>query len=352
MIQPNHVCLKIKPHFSVVAHGPNTVELRSGVWNPISHTLSDDENKNYLLKLVTAMDGTSSVGEISDKLNISIAEIESLVDHLQQIGAIQNSPSTAIDSYLEQVMPVLSVSNVTSEVITPRRPILLMGCNDLIDSTLPLLQKTLGHEFIKVLNHDDSRIKFLKEENNDYLHNGLDLEKILPFFEEWKEYFIVFLQKNIDPPLCIKLNRILYSLKTPWIHAAIDGPFLFVGPTFSHSIACYECFETRISMNVKDNGCYQKYKNALINHQVHNHSELPITPILVNLLASHVAMEITNFSISSTSFTQGKVLSIYLPTMEINFNEFLRFPNCKTCGSHNLRNGKTLYFDINQLLGE
>ena len=36
--------LRIKRQYSIVAHSPDVVELRHGVWNPISHTLTDESD--------------------------------------------------------------------------------------------------------------------------------------------------------------------------------------------------------------------------------------------------------------------------------------------------------------------
>ena len=34
--------LRLKRHYSIVAHSPDLVELRHGVWNPESYTFRDD----------------------------------------------------------------------------------------------------------------------------------------------------------------------------------------------------------------------------------------------------------------------------------------------------------------------
>ena len=37
--------VRLKRHYSLIAHSPDTVELRHGVWNPTSVTLTDDTSK-------------------------------------------------------------------------------------------------------------------------------------------------------------------------------------------------------------------------------------------------------------------------------------------------------------------
>jgi hypothetical protein len=40
------------------------------------------------------------------------------------------------------------------------------------------------------------------------------------------------------------------------------------------------------------------------------------------------------------------VLGIYLPTMELAFNEVLRVPNCRACGSSPERDAPELHFGM------
>jgi hypothetical protein len=61
-------------------------------------------------------------------------------------------------------------------------------------------------------------------------------------------------------------------------------------------------------------------------------------------------MEALNFALAGTSFTVGKVLCVYLPTMEFTYNEVLRVPGCTACGSAPERDDRELYFDIRSLL--
>ncbi len=348
----NNTHLKIKPFYSVVAHSVNSVELRSGVWNPTSYTLTDETNKGYLLPLILALNGEKSLSEISQELNIPRSELESLIDHLQEISAIETNPSSAIDLYFEQISPNIHATDTYKKNVSPKWPVMLFGDNDLVSDLQKLLVNTLGEDFVSAIDSADSQIDKLENASSDWLYDGLEFEKMTEQFSSWKNNLFVLIQKNINPSLCFKLNRIFHDLKIPWVYAAIDGPFLFIGPTFNQNTACFECFETRISMNVKDHASYLKYKIASANQQVKNSKNFSLDPILRGLLTSHAAMEVTNFSLTGNSYTQNKVLSIYLPTMEINFNEFLRYPNCKTCGVDQLRDSQPLYFDAHKLLDE
>lgn len=341
--------IKIKSSFSIIGHDLNNIELRSGVWNPKIYTLTDESKKGYLLPLVQALDGTRSPAEISVDLNISREEVESLLDHLQQLNVVETFPSTALDLYLSQASPAIYTANSARNLNLKIKKIIIVGDKEL-SSSLESMLKELNHFPVEKINDDDIKLAVLNNTNAEWLSNGLEFEEKLNIFSDWKDCLIVFLQKNINPHASMRLNKLLYTLKIAWFFAAIDGPFLFIGPTFSHDAACFDCFETRIKLNIKDHISYQKYKNAILLHQVQIAKSIPISLILKHLLVSHAAMEIINYSLTGCAFTKNKTLSIYLPTMEIIFNEFLRVAHCETCGTEHLRDASTLYFDINNLL--
>jgi thiazole/oxazole-forming peptide maturase SagC family component len=156
--------------------------------------------------------------------------------------------------------------------------------------------------------------------------------------------------KVINPILFQTLNRVCLELCIPWIHSAVDGPFLFIGPIFvPYRSACYECFEARVIMNLRENASYQRYKQAIVEGHI-KFGRLPIEPVLSGLLASHTALETLNFVQTENSFTVNKVLAIYLPTMEFTFNEVLRVPGCTACSPSSERDDKELYFDVRALI--
>ncbi len=74
--------------------------------------------------------------------------------------------------------------------------------------------------------------------------------------------------------------------------------------------------------------------------------------LLRNLMVSHLTIEVLNYMTTRCKFTRNKVLSIYLPTMEIVFNEFLKVSNCQCCGSKIHRDDHQIYFDVQGLLQE
>ncbi len=336
----NH--LRVKPHFSIVAHSQDHVELRSGVWNPTSYVFSDESKKGYLFSIIKGLDGQKSPAELAGQFNIPRSQVESLIDHLQQAGVLETGSDNIYDLYLNQVSPLFKYSGAENS----DEAVFITGDPEFFVPLKNMLASTLKNEIIC---DDKNELQKLESSNENWLHDGLLCQEMISQFEHYRNRFVIFIQKTPNPILTSKWNRIARELQINWIHAAIDGPFLFIGPTFHRETPCYDCFETRIMMNLREYASYQRYKFALVEKQVTKNS-FPLDPAVKNLLISHVALESMNYLLTRCNFTTGKVLSIYLPTMEIVFNEVLRHSACQTCGTHVLRDGHQLYFDIHTLL--
>ena len=71
--------------------------------------------------------------------------------------------------------------------------------------------------------------------------------------------------------------------------------------------------------------------------------------VLGTMVAAHTALEALNFLLTGTSFTRGKVLGVYLPTMEVSFNEVLQVPGCAGCAPLSESSEEELHFDMRSL---
>lgn len=335
--------MRMKRHFSLVAHGSDVVELRHGVWNPTSITLTDESNSGILFRILSRLDGSASAAEIAKSEKVPVAEVEALLDHLIQVDAIESKSTSAFDLYLDQFAPALKGNGTVS---IPERPLALLGDSALVQIILGQLVAGLPDARVRVIAESDPGRQILARNETGWLLDGLVFQEKLLQFSEWRNSTLVFASEVINPVQCEILNRVCLELDIPWIHAAIDGPFLLVGPTFiPRRTACYRCLETRVLMNMRGNNGYQQYKRALVEGGI-KRGELPAASILRNLLASHVALEALNLGLTQSSFTVNKLLSIYLPTMEFAFHEVLRVPGCEACSSSAERDDRELYFDI------
>lgn len=344
--------IRIKPYFSIIAHSSDFIELRAGVWNHVSYTVQDDSASGILYKFISALNGAMSVADIAKSLNMARSEAEGIIDHLKQLDVIEHSASTALDYYTDTYTPAFKNKQVDKNEACNKKIYVISEskiAEEIRDTVLgktPLIN-------VEIINFNHELFKILNNVDQSWLHNALLFEEIIEKFSSLKDSIVVLALEHINPIFTKKFNRIATALDIVWIHAAIDGPFIFIGPTFEpYKTACYECFETRVSMNLREFNSYQRYKSAIVENTIHRKSEFPMQKLLASLMINHLVMEIMNYALTSCCFTKNKVLSIYLPTMEITFNEFLKVSTCHNCGSMPHRDDSQLYFDIQGLLKE
>lgn len=334
----------IKPYFSLIIHNENSVELRHGVWNSMSHMINDENEEGVLAKIMLGLNEKSSPSEIAKQLGVTRSKIESVLDYLQQLGVLQSKSESFIDCYINDLLPTLRRPGQFQYKAS--LPIVFIGDSCINKKIHDQLKNLLNVEMI----HDSTLWSLIQKSGDDWLFDALEQQRFIEQFKPWQHKFIVFSSRYINPVHATRLNRIAYALNIPWLHLAIDGPFIFVGPTFNGQGACYDCFETRVGMNLRESESYRKYKNAIAENRVYFQEEDPLLSVTSNLLVSHAALEILNFQATQCTFTTNKILSIFLPTMEFVYHEVLRLPACRTCGSVSHRDDTQLYFDFQRLV--
>ncbi len=340
--------LRLKRHYSIIAHSPDVAELRYGVWNPVSFTLTDDSGTGHLLGILSRLDGRFSVAEIAAAEGVPESNVESVVEQIAELNLLEDQSTHALDYYLDHILPNLSVHEGKSKG-TPSS-VVLFGDPEVSEQIDRILSSSSLHDQYNVLTADDTLRSLLSQCGKSWIFDSLDFEEGVRPFAEWRERLIVFGVTTVNPLEMRAFNRISLHYRIPWIHAAMDGPYLLIGPTFvPFRSPCYECLETRVVMNMRESASYQRYKSALVEGRATG-TGVPLDTVLGAMLASLTAFEALNFLLTGASFTVGKMLSIYLPTMEFTFNEVLRLPGCPACSPAPERDDKELYFDVRALL--
>jgi bacteriocin biosynthesis cyclodehydratase domain-containing protein len=272
--------------------------------------------------------------------------VESVIDSLIEIDALEDGPASALDFYEEELISPLG----TGREVRPR-PVVFLGDEEIAGSVASTLRQTLGERLV-VVPPGDEAVESLSRLDTDWLHDALAFEEELASFEHWRGAYVVYAVHTVSPVAPKILNRIAGALRFPWLHAALDGPFIHVGPTFVPRLSsCFECFETRLTMNLRDAEGYARYKRAFAAGALRG-GRAPILPVVGGVLGSLAAFEAANFLLTERAFTVGKVLSIHLPTMELAFHEVLRLPGCAGCGSTQGRDEPELHFDLRAVMGE
>lgn len=340
--------LRLKRHYSLIAHSSDIAELRYGVWNPVSFMLTDDSASGHLFRILSRLDGRLSVAEIAAEEGIPQSDVEAVIEQLVGMNLLEDQATHALDYYLDHIVPNLLVNEGKRK--EPPSSLVLFGDLDVSEQIARILSTSSLHEQYDVLTADNSLRGLLLECGTSWIFDSIDFEERTKSFAQWRERLIIFGATTVNPLEMKAWNRISLHYRIPWIYAVMDGPFLFVGPTFvPFRSPCYECLEMRVVMNLRESASYQRYKNALVEGRATGVGA-PLDSVLSAMLASLTAFETLNFLLTGTSFTVGKMLSIYLPTMEFAFNEVLRLPSCPACSPAPESDDRELYFDVRTLL--
>jgi bacteriocin biosynthesis cyclodehydratase domain-containing protein len=336
---------RIKPGFSMIAHGPGVVELRSGVWNARSVTLTDEEEQgSRLVAILDHLDGTRTEQEIARQVGVDSATVRSVVEELEAAG-VAEWPATREDPYLQLLRGTLVGGPPLPD--TSRRPVMVVGGG-------PFAQ-ALGEALdpISPVEAPDAELAArLQKTDLTAPTDGLESVRRVEDFSGWANRLLVVAMEVVNPIVLRNVNWLSLTFRFPWIQAALDGPFALVGPTFlPRRSPCYECFESRMALTIREHASYIAYKRALTDGFVRaGRPELP-RPIQ-GLLANLLALEVSNLLLTEASFTVGRVLSIYLPALEFGFNEFLRLPSCRVCVGDVERAERQLHFDLRAYVTE
>lgn len=341
-MEEQHV--RLKRYVTVIGHSPDTVELRVGVWNPVSHILSDDESSGTLYKILSLLKGDLTITAISQKVGIPASKIEDTIAQLAQLNVIEYFPESSIDFYLNHVIPALRPR--TDNI----KKVKIIGSQSLANIIHGLLEQCNYFDSIDVLPADGYEKLQTSSRAQSWERDSLAFEQLVSQYESWKGHYIVVASNQVDPLVMQAVNRICFALDLPFFYTTIDGPFLFIGPTIiPGKSACWECLETRVTMNLRNSASYLNYKNALTHGRVHSIDYYP-EKIIQHLLSTHASMEILNYCLTGSAFTVNKVLSIYLPTMEIVFHEIFKVPSCKACYPSRTSRIRESYYNLSTLL--
>jgi bacteriocin biosynthesis cyclodehydratase domain-containing protein len=335
---------RIKRYVSVIGHSPDTVELRIGVWNPISHILNDDERSGTLYRILSILRGEFTTSEIAHRTGVPKSKIEDIIRQLKSLNVIEYQSESSIDFYLNYAIPTLQPK------VDKNKKIKLIGSPSLSGIIHGLLEQTGYFDAIQVMPDDQYQELQKASRSQSWDKDSLVFEKLVRQYEDWRDYYVVVASNHIDPFFMQAVNRICFALDLPFFTTSIDGPFLFIGPTIiPGKTACWECLETRVTMNLRNSPAYLNYKNALLDGKVDAVDFYP-EKIIQSLLASHASMEILNYCLTGSSFTINKIMSVYLPTMEIVFHEIFKVSTCKACYPAKAARKKEAYYNLSTLL--
>ena len=337
---------KIRPHFSMIPHNNNFVELRYGSWNAESYFFKDDTQSNKLLPLFRVfLDESGTEQKLLEKegIKISRSDLEMLLDHLMELGVVQKETGDEIGySKLFYNSSLGLLSQETSFQGTLR----LMGTSE----ELELLKALLKREdpLLMPVCYDETSEVFKKIQALDSNASELEIAELGESFQSWKGDLVAICFESNDPLFFLNFNRIALWVGFKWIPAFMDGPFIYVGPSFQPKQgACFECLETRVISNLREDLNYIQSKSTRDTlspslKKVQYYSSLSAIKI------GHLGAELMRWMKDGSCFTRNRIFSIYVPTMEVTYHPILRVPRCRSCGVQTGRDSYELHGTLAQ----
>ncbi len=333
----------VPEHIVIVPHGNNIVEFRKGTWHARSIILTDESDSGSLYRICAALDGTRTIHDVAKLTKTPANSVADVVDTLTDLQLVVMDPIGLL-----RLGTVALLGAESSRLRLRFKDVLVIGDREISDSVIEAISPALGELGVAVSSVSTELIDACRVAGTTY--DALEREKSLLGSDWMRDRFVVYCNSHVDPITCKGLNLCFMHHHTPWLYAAVDGPFVLIGPLFvPGDTSCFECFETRIAMNLRDNKSYVEYKQALASGLAVRSGTSPIIRLLYRLLASHTAIEAFNFAFSGRSTLIDKMLAIHIPSMEFSYHEVLRMPYCSACGAKPDRDASELYFSIREV---
>ncbi|MGT2932523.1 streptolysin associated protein SagC [Streptococcus catagoni] len=141
---------------------------------------------------------------------------------------------------------------------------------------------------------------------------------------------IVVCQERLNIMMLRHLNEVSVSLNKQLVLGFVDGPFLHACTLNPPHSADFDSLERRVLARLQDHALYQHFANQVLPPtQEVSKAYLPLLNVLMNLVVSEA------FIIAQTGSSkfEGRLLSIYLPTLEIQVQDILKMSNSQAQGA-------------------
>ncbi|VGT67873.1 streptolysin associated protein SagC [Streptococcus pyogenes] len=141
---------------------------------------------------------------------------------------------------------------------------------------------------------------------------------------------IIICQERLNIMMLRHLNEVSVAMKKQLVIGFVDGPFLHACTLNPPHSADFDSLERRVLARLQDSTLYQHFANQILPAtQDVSQAYLPLLNVLMNLVVSEA------FIIAQTGSSkfEGRLLSIYLPTLEIQVQDILKMSNSQTQGA-------------------
>ncbi|MPQ43788.1 streptolysin associated protein SagC [Clostridium tarantellae] len=321
----------------IIDNGTNEIRFRKGLWNYNEAVLDLNEEsegfKSALRNLIHKLKNGGSIKLNSlEQFNLNSKEKENLINifsALYQAGMICSKDEKDINDELDKVLLGDLRHALIKEDEIQGKKLLLISDNEYCKKNINELSKAMNVEL--EICSDEFINNIIKKDVTSALDRLETKSNLEGLKEELSKYSAVLMcMAHLNVNVFRNVNRALIELQKQAVVSFIDGPFITMLSINPPKTGCLECFEQRILARMEDHVSYHKFVESKDKTKIQIHDSIvPLLNTMTNLLISEGYM-INNFN---TCKFEGRVLSMFVPTLEIQVQDLLRVPYCSACGN-------------------
>lgn len=310
------------------------IYFRKGVWNTIDGLIpfsQIEDKENFIQFLISLKESKNSLqNRIMESLSKKDRELIADLEKNKFILAEEKKDSL--------VYQVLTGQNIKSN--GKKIEFQVISDMNFIYKQLDEFSSIYKYSYSKV---NDDLIRELKDLNYFSKVDSVNYEKKIDYVRRFFSFEkpVLILLKHINLALLRNINEVLENV--PLFIGFLDEPFMMFLSIIPKQTACWNCFEQRMLAFVKDSSLYERFIKI-------NFSDIDSETYNLHFIhLLHMGLqEIFSWNLLQMSKFMGRCMFIYLPTMEIHFQDINKIPSCPSCGYISQNSN----FENNALLGE
>ncbi len=330
--------IKLYDSVSIFFNSDDEIRFRKGIWNfeEASLTLNDleDNMREVVMFIVKELldDKLISFDDILKKFSLNEKDSNLLNDIINSlIGNRFLEYDDKKNNMLNTVYEFIGeyFYDIPDESKVQKNKIIFITDNDRLKEYAKLASEDL-YMNVDMMSSDD--IKKIEKSNitdtTDAIDNIETQKELLKLFDG-----ISCVVVSVEKPrlsLLRNINRLLLEKSIPIVISILDGPFLNITTIKGKETACYECFENRVVARNESLTVYNNFVKQTMNFKIKN-KKTYITPILQSF-TSIALYEAFLFAAIGKCKLAGRVINVYIPSIEIQIQDLLRVPFCPACG--------------------
>lgn len=330
--------IKLYDNVSVFFSSDNEIRFRKGIWNFEEASLTLDDLNDNMKEVITFI-----ANELFDDKLISFDDIVKKFSLDENDSNLLNDIISSLvgNRFLEYDDKKNNMQNTLYELIgeyfydipdeskIEKNKIMFITDNDRLKDYASLVSKDI-YINLDMMSADD--IKKIEKSNltdtTDAIENIEIKKELLKLFDNISCVVISVEKPRLN--LLRNINRLLLDKSVPIVISILDGPFLNITTIKGKETACYECFENRVIARNESLSVYNKFVKQTMNFKIKN-KRTYITPILQSF-TSIALYEAFLFAAIGKCKLSGRVINVYIPSIEIQVQDLLRVPFCPACG--------------------